>query len=60
MSDKQMTGAQIREVLEHSLSLIYGMAQVSGVRAVYDMRQPVGHRLVELRIGGQPADDRTA
>ena len=54
----EMTGAQIREVLEHSLSLIHGMAQVSGLRAVYDMRQPVGHRLVELRIGGQLADDR--
>jgi 2',3'-cyclic-nucleotide 2'-phosphodiesterase (5'-nucleotidase family) len=54
----EMTGAQIREVLEHSLSLIHGMAQVSGLRAVYDMRRPVGHRLVELKIGGQPADDR--
>jgi len=54
----QMTGAQIREVLEHSLSLIHGMAQVSGLRAIYDMRQPVGHRLVELRIGGQLVDDR--
>ncbi len=54
----EMTGAQIREMLEHSLSLIHGMAQVSGLRAVYDMRRPVGHRLVELRIGGQLADDR--
>ena len=54
----QMTGAQIREVLEHSLSLIHGMAQVSGLRAIYDMRQPVGHRVVELRIGGQLVDDR--
>jgi len=54
----QMTGAQIREVLEHSLSLIHGMAQVSGLRAIYEMRQPVGHRLVELRIGGQLVDDR--
>jgi len=53
-----MTGAQIREVLEHSFSLIHGMAQVSGMRAVYDMRRPVGQRLIELRIGGQLVDDQ--
>ena len=54
----EMTGAQIREVLEHSFSLIHGMAQVSGLRAVYDMRRPAGRRIVELQIGGQPVDDR--
>jgi 2',3'-cyclic-nucleotide 2'-phosphodiesterase (5'-nucleotidase family) len=54
----EMTGAQIREMLEHSFSLIHGMAQVSGMRAVYDLRRPIGQRLVELRIGGQLADDR--
>ncbi len=54
----EMTGAQIREILEQSFSLLHGMAQVSGLRAVYDLRRPLGHRLVELRIGGEPADDR--
>jgi 2',3'-cyclic-nucleotide 2'-phosphodiesterase (5'-nucleotidase family) len=54
----EMTGAQIREVLEHSLTLVHGMAQVSGLLAVYDMRRPEGRRLVDLRIAGRPADDR--
>ena len=54
----ELTGAQIREVLEQSLSLLHGMAQVSGLRAVYDMRRPIGHRLVDLQIGGRPVDDR--
>lgn len=53
-----MTGAQIREVLEHSLTLVQGMAQVSGLRAVYDMRRSKGGRLVEMQIGGRPAEDR--
>src|SRR5260370_707674 len=52
----EMTGAQIREILEQSFSLLHGMAQVSGLRAVYDLRRPLGHRLVGLRIGGEPAD----
>jgi 2',3'-cyclic-nucleotide 2'-phosphodiesterase (5'-nucleotidase family) len=53
----EMSGAQIREMLEHSFSLIHGMAQVSGLRAVYDLRRPVGQRLVELRIGGRIVND---
>lgn len=56
----EMTGAQIREVLEHSLTLVHGMAQVSGIRAVYDMHRPEGHRLVELQIGDRPAEDGNA
>lgn len=52
-----MTGAQIREVLEQSLSLERGMMQASGLRATYDLARPVGRRLVELRIGDRPADD---
>lgn len=53
----EMTGTEIREVLEQSLSLERGMAQVSGLRAVYDMKRPVGNRLVELQINGKPVED---
>lgn len=52
----EMTGAQISEVMEQSLSLERGMIQVSGLRAVYDLSRPVGKRLLDLRIGGQPLD----
>lgn len=54
----EMTGAEIREVLEQSFSLERGMAQVSGLRATYDMKRPIGNRLVELRIGDKPVDDK--
>jgi 5'-nucleotidase/UDP-sugar diphosphatase len=53
----EMTGAQVREVLEQSVTLERGMAQVSGLRAVYDLKRPVGNRLIELRVGKKPIDE---
>ncbi len=54
----EMTGAQIREVLEQGLSLERGLIQVSGLRATYDMSRPAGKRLVEFRIGDSLVDDK--
>jgi 2',3'-cyclic-nucleotide 2'-phosphodiesterase (5'-nucleotidase family) len=54
----EMTGAQIREVIEQGLSLERGLIQVSGLRAAYDMTRPIGQRLVELRIAGGLAEDK--
>lgn len=54
----EMTGAQIREVLEQGFTLERGMVQVSGLRARYDMSRPAGKRLVEFRIGGLPAEEQ--
>jgi 5'-nucleotidase/UDP-sugar diphosphatase len=53
----EMTGGQIREVLEQSFSLRRGMMQVSGMRATYDMKRPEGKRLVEAQVAGIPLDD---
>ncbi len=53
----EMTGAQIKEVLEQGFSLERGMIQASGLKAVYDMAKPIGSRLVSLEIGGVKADD---
>ena len=33
------------------------MVQVSGLKAVYDMKRPSGARLIELSVGGKPAED---
>ena len=54
----EMTGAQIREVLEQGLSLERGLIQVSGLRATYDLNRAVGHRLIDLTIGDRTVDDR--
>lgn len=53
----EMTGAQLREVLEQGLSLERGMIQVSGLRATYDLTRPVGRRLLDLRVGGRAVED---
>ena len=53
----ELTGRQIREVLEQGLTLERGMIQVSGLRAVYDLDLPAGKRLVSAEIGGRPIDD---
>lgn len=54
----EMTGAQIREILEQGLSLERGLVQASGLHATYDLTRPIGQRLVELRIAGGPVDDK--
>ncbi|HEV8118432.1 MAG TPA: bifunctional UDP-sugar hydrolase/5'-nucleotidase [Thermoanaerobaculia bacterium] len=52
----EMTGAQIREVLEQGLTLERGLIQVSGLTASYDLRKPAGRRLVSVTIGGKKLD----
>jgi 2',3'-cyclic-nucleotide 2'-phosphodiesterase (5'-nucleotidase family) len=53
----EMTGEQIREVLEQGFTLERGMVQVSGLRAVYDLKRSNGARLIELQIGGNNVDE---
>jgi 5'-nucleotidase / UDP-sugar diphosphatase len=52
----EMTGAQVREVLEQGLSLERGLIQVSGLAATYDLRKPVGQRLLSAAVAGRPLD----
>ena len=53
----EMTGAQIRQVIEQGLTLERGMIQVSGLKVLYDLNRPAGKRLVDLKINGIQADD---
>lgn len=57
LSVLEMTGKQIKEVLEQGFSLERGMMQVSGLTAWYDMSKPIGQRLVKLNIGNVPGND---
>ncbi len=54
----ELTGGQIGELLEQSLTLRKGMLQVSGLRAEYRLQPPEGERLVALEIGGAPVRDQ--
>ena len=68
----EMTGAQFRNALEHAASIYqswplpageqlrlpnYDADTAAGVNYVIDLRQPVGHRVVELTYKGKPLDD---
>ena len=53
----ELTGSQIKEVLEQGFTLLRGMVQVSGIVAHYDLTKPYGERLVDASIGGAPIED---
>ena len=52
----EIDASGVRHLLEHSYALHYGYAQMSGARATYDSRRPVGDRLLEVEINGEPLD----
>lgn len=59
----RLTGQELREVLEHSIShreTIPGVQssflQVGGLEFSYDASRPEGERLLEVRVGGEPLD----
>ena len=54
----ELTGTQLREVIEQGLSLERGMVQVSGMKVTYDLSNPIGHRMVNAEVGGRPLDER--
>ena len=53
----EMTGSQVREVLDQGLTLERGLVQVSGLEVIYDPARPVGSRLISARVAGTPLDD---
>lgn len=56
----RLTGGQLLEVLEQSLTLERGLMQVSGVRVEYDLARPAGSRVVRASVGDAPvAAERT-
>lgn len=52
-----LTGAQIRRLLEQGLTLQAGLIQVSGIVMTADMSKPLYHRLVSVTVNGEPLDD---
>jgi 2',3'-cyclic-nucleotide 2'-phosphodiesterase (5'-nucleotidase family) len=51
-----LSGGDLRQAMEQGLSLKAGMVQASGIQARYDLKRPIGERLVSLVINGQPVD----
>ncbi len=51
-----LTGKQVLEILEHSVSDQAGKLQVAGLTFHFDMSRPRGSRVLEVTVGGQPLD----
>ncbi len=49
-----ITGEQLLEVLEQSFSLDRGIMQVSGISVQYDTANPVGSRVLNVSVDGNP------
>jgi len=56
----QMTGKQVRELLEQSLTLKVGMMQEGGLEVRYDPSLPKYHRVISATVAGKPLDDATS
>lgn len=59
----RLTGQELRDVLEHSVShrettpgVQSSFLQVGGLEFSYDATRPEGERLLEVRVGGEPLD----
>jgi 2',3'-cyclic-nucleotide 2'-phosphodiesterase (5'-nucleotidase family) len=55
-----LTGAQVLQILEHSVSERPGAMQVAGMTFMFSTARPAGERIREATVGGEPLDpDRT-
>jgi 5'-nucleotidase/UDP-sugar diphosphatase len=51
-----LSGRQVWDLLEVSVNRHHAIFQVSGVRMVYDVTRPIGERVLEVEVGGEPLD----
>jgi 5'-nucleotidase len=60
LTSLKVTGAQLREVMENSVSRLPQASgrflQVSGLSYAFDPTAPIGSRVKEIRISGEPLD----
>lgn len=60
LATMDLTGKQLRALMEHSASLSNGVLQVSkGLEMKYDSSKPIGQRVVVLTLNGKPIEDAT-
>jgi len=54
----ELTGKQIMELIEYSVTLPYGIGQISGLEIEYDSSKPELQRLISIKHNGQPLNDQ--
>jgi len=55
--EMNLTGKDIRSILEQSLTLKVGMLQIAGMTITYDLTHPEYQRLVSARVADEPLND---
>lgn len=53
----ELKGKDVKELLEYSYTLPYGLAQFSGIEATYDSSKAEGQRLLTLKVAGETISD---
>ncbi len=54
----EIDGKALKELLEYSASLTYGLVQFSGLDLQYDFKQPIGQRILKARVNGKKIKDK--
>ena len=54
----ELTGSQIKELIEYSLTLPYGIGQVAGMTIKYDSTKIEMNRVLEIKINGADLQDQ--
>jgi len=54
----KLTGAQLKEILEKSVSGKFGMLQVSGLKFKYDRNKKENERVVKITVGNKPLNPK--
>ena len=49
----ELSGEQVRDLIEYSLTLPYGIGQVSGLSITYDSSKEIMERLVDIKVNGE-------
>ena len=52
-----LTGKQIKEILENSVSGRFGRMQVSGLRVIFSSEKPKGNRIMNIIVDGGEIDE---
>lgn len=51
-----LTGEQLKTLLEQSESSAHGLMQLSGLTVTYDRKKPAGSRVIKAAVNGEPLD----
>ncbi|WP_273334430.1 bifunctional metallophosphatase/5'-nucleotidase [Dictyoglomus turgidum] len=52
--EMDLTGKDILDLLEQSATLEKGILQVAGIKVKYDMKRPIGSRVIEVFVNEEP------